>query len=121
MWQILPSVAKHAYDQRLIQLGQVDSVNGPPLPIVKECQIFLVGVPFQAHLQVDQQFTLQIIQKDIVNGTGIGLAVDRTPKIFSMGDNIVVRAYETVRNITGEEYDDLVKRFLKSKASGNFD
>lgn len=115
LWQIIPSVAKHAYDQRLLLLGQVDSLNGPPTPYIKQCQIFLVGVPFQAHLRPDQQFTLGIIQKDMVNGTGIGKAVNRTPKVFSMGDNIEVRAYQTVRNITSEEYADLVKRFLESK------
>lgn len=118
LWQILPNVARHAYDQRLIQLGQVDSVNGPPMPIIKECQIFLVGVPFQTHMAPGQQYTLEIIQKDMVNGTGVGLAVERTPRIFSMGDNIEMQAYQTIRNITDEEYDDLVKRYLDSKNPG---
>lgn len=119
LWQIDPSTAKHAYDQRLVQLGQVDSMNGPPSPIVKQCQIFLVGVPFQTHLRPNQQFTLEIIQQDVLNGTGIGTAVERTPKIFAMGKNVEIRAYQSLRAITDEEYADLVKRFLDSKGGGN--
>ncbi|NYT63474.1 hypothetical protein H0A66_14245 [Alcaligenaceae bacterium] len=118
LWQTIPSVAKHAYDQRLLLLGQIDSINGPPAPSIKQCQIFLVGVPFQTHLRSNQQFALEIIQKDMVNGTGIGKAVERSPKVFAMGDTIEVRAYKTERDITNEEYADLVKRFLDSKGFG---
>ena len=116
LWQVVSDAAKGSYDQRLIQLGQVDSVNGPPGRVIQQCQIFLIGVPFQAHLQPDQQFTLEIIQKDILNGEGIGQSVDRSPTIFSMGDNIEVRAYQAVKSITDDEYEDLVKRFVNRKA-----
>jgi hypothetical protein len=115
LWQIEPAVAKHAYDERMVFLGQVDSINGPPAPVIKQCQIFLVGVPFQSHLGAGQQLTVEIVQKDMVDGTGIGAAVDRSPKIFPMGDNIEVRAYQTTRDITEAEYADLVKRFLNAK------
>jgi len=118
IWQIEPTVTKHAYDQRLIQLGQVDSVNGPPMPAIRQCEIFLVGVPFQAHLSPDQQFTLEVAQKDMISGTGIGAAVGPTPTVFPMGDSIEMRAYQRVRDITDEEYTDLVKRFLNGKGPG---
>lgn len=118
IWQIAPDVTKHAYDQRLIQLGQVDSVNGPPMPAIRQCEIFLVGVPFQAHLRPGQQLTLEIAQKDIISGTGIGAAVGPNPTVFPMGDNIEVRAYQRVRDISDEEYTDLVKRFLNGKGPG---
>lgn len=115
LWQLIPNVAKNAYDSKMVQLGQVDSVNGPPLPIVRECQIFLVAVPFQAHLAPNEQFTLGIIQQDLINGTGIGLTVDRSPKVFVMGDNIEILGYQSSRMITDEEYADLVHRFKESK------
>ena len=35
-----------------------------------------------------------------------------------MGDNIEMRAYQRVRDITDEEYTDLVKRFLNGKEPG---
>ncbi|EJM13793.1 hypothetical protein PMI22_04843 [Pseudomonas sp. GM21] len=118
LWQLVPSIPKHSYDQRLIQLGQVDSVNGPPMPTIRQCEIFLVGVPFQTHMPLGRQSTLEIVQKDMLNGTGIGAAVAPTPKVFSMGDGIEMRAYQTVRDITDEEYADLVKRFLDGKGAG---
>jgi hypothetical protein len=118
IWQIEPSITKHAYDQRLIQLGQIDSVNGPPMLAIRQCEIFLVGVPFQTHMPAGQQSTLEIAQKDMISGTGIGATVGPTPTVFPMGDNIEVRAYQRVRDITDEEYTDLVKRFLNSKGPG---
>ncbi|WP_213939888.1 hypothetical protein [Pseudomonas sp. dw_612] len=118
LWQIEPSIAKHGYDKRLIQLGQVDSVNGPPAPTIRQCEIFVVGAPFQTHMTAGQQSTLEIVQKDMITGTGIGAAVNPTPEIFPMGDGIEMRAYQTVRDITDEEYADLVKRFLDGKGSG---
>lgn len=118
IWQIKPSITKHAYDQRLIQLGQIDSVNGPPMLAIRQCEIFLVGVPFQTHMPPGQQSTLEIAQKDMISGTGIGAAVGPTPTVFPMGDNIEVRAYQRMRDITDEEYTDLVRRFLNGKGPG---
>ncbi|CAI8967515.1 hypothetical protein [Pseudomonas sp. IT-P294] len=115
IWQIEPSITKHAYDQRLIQLGQIDSVNGPPMLAIRQCEIFLVGVPFQTHMPPGQQSTLEVAQKDMISGTGIGAAVGQTPTVFPLGDNIEVRAYQRVRDITDEEYTDLVRRFLNGK------
>ena len=117
LWQILPNVPKYGYDQRMIHMGQVDSVDGPPLPGVKECEIFLVGVPFQSHLSPDQQTTLSIMQRDLLEGTGIGAAVDRQPRVFTMGDGIQVLGFRTHRGISDQEYDDLVKRFRDEKAA----
>lgn len=116
LWQIVPKIGRDSYSQRLIQLGQVDSVNGPPSQAVRQCQIFLVGVPFQRHLAPDQQFTVEIIQKDMVEGTGIGVTVDRNPRVFLMDDGIEIRAYKQTRGITDEEYSDLVRRFQQAKA-----
>lgn len=116
LWQIEASVAKHAYDRRLIPLGQVDSVNGPPSTVVRDCEIFLVGVPFQTHMKQNQQYTLEIIQQDMLNGTGIGAAVDRHPTAFDMGEGVQLLAYQLERNITEQEYQNLVARYLKAKA-----
>jgi putative flippase GtrA len=117
LWQILPTVDRKAYAQRMLRLGQVDSMDGPPVTAVMECEIFLVGVPFQVHLPPDQQSTMGIIQQDMVAGTGIGQAVGREPRIFPMGPGVEVRAYLADRPVTRAEYDDLVRRFLANKAA----
>lgn len=118
LWQIEPSVGKHDFDRRLIPLGQVDSVNGPPSKVVRDCEIFLVGTPFQSHLQKGQQHTLEIIQQDMLTGSGIGAAANRNPRIFEMGEGIQFRAYQLDRTITEDEYQSLVARYLKTKAEG---
>ena len=117
LWQLLPQIAKHAFDARLIPLGQVDSVNGPPSTDVKKCAIFLVAVPFQTHMQPNQQLNLQLIQQDMLTGGGIGAAVSRTPAVFMMDQHIEVRAFKTTRPITELEYEDLVNRFMLAKGT----
>jgi putative flippase GtrA len=115
LWQIIPDVPKNSLDGRLIHLGQVDSANGPPADDIKQCAIALVGVPFQTHLKTGEQYSLKIVQEDLVNGTGIGAAFGRVPKVFFMDDNIKMLAYDQRREITDGEYEDLVKRFLIGK------
>ena len=117
LWQITPEIGRDAYAQRMVRLGQVDSIDGPPVPGLRECGIFLVGVPFQFHLRRDQQFSMEIIQQDLVTGSGIGSAVSRDPEVFRFGDGVEIRAYRTVRQISGQEYDALVQRYLQHKAT----
>jgi hypothetical protein len=117
LWQILPSVPKHAYDNRLIQLGQVDSVNGPPSSDIKQCKIFLVATPFQTHMRPNQQIGLKLIQEDMLHGTGIGAAADRSPLTFAMDGDVNVLAFQTFRDISDSEYADLVNRFLALKGA----
>ncbi len=117
LWQIVPEVKKNSFDGRLVFLGQVDSQNGPPTASIKQCDIALVGLPFQTHLKAGEQFSLQIVQEDIISGTGIGAAFGRVPKVFLMDENTKILAYSRTREITDSEYADLVERFLNGKGS----
>ena len=100
-----------------MRLGQVDSLDGPPVPSLRECGIFLVGVPFQFHLRRDQQYSLEIVQSDIVSGTGIGAAMAPQVEVFPMGEGVELRAYRAARDISREEHEDLVRRYLARKAA----
>ncbi|WP_213876520.1 hypothetical protein [Pseudomonas sp. dw_358] len=114
--QIDPNVKRHEFDTRFVYLAQVDSVDGPPFPSTRECKIFLVADPFQSHLRPEHQSSMRIVQTDILRGEGIGQATHDTGVIFSMGDGIVLRAFEAFRPITDQEYTDLVSRYKKNKA-----
>lgn len=117
LWQLLPEVGRNAYDARMVRLGQVDSLDGPPVPGLTECGVFLVGVPFQYHLRRDQQSSLEIIQSDIVSGTGIGAAMAPEFEAFPMGEGVELRAYRAAREISREEHEGLVRRYLAQKAA----
>lgn len=115
LWQIDPRLSRSAYHQRLIPMAQVDSRDGPPWPTVRQCRIFLVGTPFQTHLASNQQYSLQLMQRDLVDGVGIGRAVSRPPVVFHLENGVTLQAYETARDISPEEYEDLVTRYWKGK------
>jgi hypothetical protein len=118
LWQLVPSIGENGYDARLIPLGQVDSVNGPPSDQIKQCEIMLVGVPFQAHLKPGEQYTLQIIQEDIIHGIGIGKSFQEVPKAFEMDSHTKIVAYQRTQAISENEYADLVRRFWRMKQLG---
>jgi hypothetical protein len=110
LWQVMPMLGKDTFRGRMVLLGEVDSRSGPPGPAVRDCELLLVGVPFQFHLS-GQQRTMEIIQEDVVSGAGIGAAYARDFRSFPMDNGIQLRAYVRTRDLTDAEYAGLVKRF----------
>lgn len=117
LWQVIPNVRK-SFRDRVIPLSQVDSRDGPPPDTIKQCEISLVGVPFQSHLRADEQYTVKIVLEDLIDGTGIGSAYGQPPKVFLMDEHTRILAYERVRMVTDDEYSSLAKRFLHVKGPG---
>ena len=95
----------------------MDSLDGPPVPGLTEYGVFLVGVPFQYHLRRDQQSSLEIIQSDIVSGTGIGAAMAPEVEVSSMGEGVELIDYRTAREISREEHEGLLRRYLAHKGA----
>ncbi len=115
LWQLDPA-ARHAFDGRLVYLGEVDSRDGPPVEGLKLCDLALVGSPFQTHLRGGEQYSVQIVQEDLTNGSGVGAAFERDPMTFVMDEYTKIYAYKRARQIANDEYADLVKRYLEYKA-----
>lgn len=116
LWQLEPAIDKHSFVGRLVYLGEVDSRDGPPVEGIKLCEIALVGTPVQTHLKTSEQHSVQILQEDLVNGSGVGAAFERAPMTFVMDEYTKIHAYKRARLITNDEYADLVKRYLEYKA-----
>lgn len=115
LWQIIPGLQKDSFSGRIIHLGEVDSRDGAPIEAVKSCEIALVGTPLQTHLDPGQQYSVQIVQEDLMGGTGIGAAFDRNAKVFEMDANTKMYAYLRNREVSEVEYADLVDRFRKKR------
>ncbi len=118
LWQVIPSIDRGAWQQRWIGLGQVDTIHGPPSSRLRECQIALVATPFQHHLRPSEQYSLEILQQDLLAGSGIGAAWQRASEVFDMGQGVEVIPFRRVRPISDEEYEDVVQRFLRAKGPG---
>lgn len=118
LWQVIPWIERKAWQQRWISLGQVDTVNGPPSPSVRDCEIALVATPFQRHLRPGEQDSLEILQHELLAGSGIGAAWQRSSPVFDMGDGIEIVPFRRVRPVSDEEYQDLVALFLRTKGPG---
>jgi hypothetical protein len=112
------SFDKRATETRIVALSQVDTMNGPPAPNLRECALALVAVPFQYHLARQEQYTMEIVQQDILSGTGIGAAYQRAGAPIEMGDGIQLIPFRQSRPVSADEYQNLVRRFLKAKGPG---
>lgn len=115
IWQLNPDLDRNALSSRIVIFPEVDSRDGPPSESIKRCDIALVGVPMQLHLVKGEQYNMEILQQDLIQGSGIGAAFDKAPTIFSMDKDIKIFVYNRRRKITDTEYQDLVERFLKVK------
>lgn len=115
LWQILPNVKKNTFSGRHVSLGEVDSVNGAPIEAIRQCDISLVGSPVQTHLRDGEQYSVEIVQQELVDGTGIGAAFSRSSTVFLLDEHTKILAYERTREITDDEYAGLVERFLAGK------
>jgi hypothetical protein len=117
VWQIAPLVPKQSFSGRLVHLGNVDSRDGPPSGAFRQCEIALVGSPLQTHLPDGEQYSVQILQEDLLKGTGVGAAYEKLPEVFVIDNRASVLAYRRTRELTPEEYQDLVRRFTAGKAA----
>jgi hypothetical protein len=115
LWQVIPSIDRKAWQQRWIGLGQVDTAHGPPWPSVRDCEIALVATPFQGHLRKGEQYSLEIIQQELLAGSGIGAAWQRSSPVFDMGEGIEIVPFRRVRPVSDEEYNHIVACFRRAK------
>lgn len=119
LWQVEPFLEKTDFAQRLIQLPQVDSTDGPPSQAMAACEIFLVATPFQTHMRPGEQLNMQLVQQDILAHAGIAAALDPVPvKVFEMSPAIKLLAFQRVGDISMTEFRELVQRFLSAKEGG---
>jgi hypothetical protein len=115
IWQVFPTMVTPDFASRQIHLNQVDSSQGPPGPNIGDCDIALLGLPFQTHLPQMQQFNLQILHDDILSGTGIGTVFGRVPVKFRMSDDVSVLAFQRIHDVSPAIYSDLVYRYRLAK------
>ena len=118
LWQVLPTVRKHAFDSRLVQIGLVDSQHGPPGPALRECDIALVAHPFQSDLRPRQQYALEIVHDELIGRSGIGLAYAGPQASFAMDEGIRLDAFVRQRDLSDVDMELLVRRYLLGKAGG---
>jgi hypothetical protein len=116
-WQIVPAVPKYPFAGRLLNQSQVDSVNGPPTESIRRCDIALVAMPLQTHLERGQQDTVRILQEEITGHFGIGVHYQEMPRRFPLANGVEIIPYRRVSDITLAGYEALVKRYLQMKAS----
>lgn len=118
LWQIYPALERRTFSKRLVWISEVDSADGPPNASIRACNIFLVADPFQHTVARASQFNVELLQRELLSGNGLGEDVDRTPaREWALGADIRVIAYKRIRPTTEARYEELVERYRIGKAS----
>ncbi|MGO9743832.1 MAG: hypothetical protein ACLPN5_20415 [Roseiarcus sp.] len=75
-----------------VKMSDVDTVEGPPSPELKDCAYILTGDPVQTHLVPAYQQTVIVPSREMLDGVGIGSHYRRTGEVFHLekGVNAVV-------------------------------
>lgn len=64
----------------------------------------IVGDPVQTHLGEESQQVFALFARDVLAGTGPGSAYRALPETFELQNDVTVRIYERIRDLTAEEY-----------------
>lgn len=120
LWQIEPSLDRSDLTNRLIVLGEVDSLHGEPSRSLQVCDIALTAVPFQFHLTAREQLSLKSILDDLETTQGIGRSFELVPNAeWRLSSGAVVKAYRRVRPTSDAEFQELLHRYQSQKGSSN--
>ena len=91
LWQLDPVRSPFYADARerpSVTMSDVDTVDGPPNPELKTCAIMLVGDPVQTHLDPDDQQTVVVPAREMLDGDGIGAHYRRTGEVFHLDNGV---------------------------------
>lgn len=118
LWQIEPSLDRGDLSNRLIVLGEVDSVHGEPSRSLQGCDIALAAVPFQFHLTEREQLSLKSILDNLETTQGIGRSFELVRNAeWRLSSGAVVKAYRRVRQTSDAEFQELLDRYHSQKGS----
>jgi hypothetical protein len=99
-----------------VAMSDVDTVEGPPAPGLKDCAFLLVGDPVQTHLDPAYQQTVIVPSREMLDGDGIGAHYARTGEAFRLENGVTAVVFKRVTPLTDEDVAALAKRWEAARA-----
>lgn len=121
LWQLAPAQAPlppPGAPRLVVQMSDVDTVEGAPNPDMKSCGVMIVGSPIQTHLVPDDQMTVILPAREVLSGQGIGAHFLRTGEVFHFENGVDGIVFERTTELTDDDMKALDARWLDARQEG---
>ena len=98
-----------------VGMTDVDTVDGPPTPKMKDCAVMIVGDPVQTHVIPSYQLTVTLPSQEMLEGTGIGARYRRTGEVFVLENGVKAVVFEQISPLTDAEMATLAERWRAAR------
>jgi len=98
-----------------VQMSDVDTVQGPPVPELKDCAYILVGDPVQTHLIPSYQQTVIVPSQEMLSGQGIGAHFRRVGEVFALENGVSAVVFERASPLSDDDMAALVARWRAAR------
>jgi hypothetical protein len=121
LWQLKAdrSPLKRPGEATSVAMTDVDDVDGPPNPQIKDCAAIIVGDPVQTHVIPTHQLTVTLPAGEILRGTGIGAHYRATGEVFALDHGVRARVFERVTPLDDADMQALAERWREARAAAN--
>ena len=104
-----------------VAMTDVDDVDGPPNPDIKDCATIIVGDPVQTHVIPSHQLTVTLPATEVLTGTGLGAHFRATGDIFALDHGVRARVFERTQPLTDADMEGLATRWRAARAAEGAD
>jgi len=99
-----------------VAMTDVDTVDGPPNPAMKDCAVMIVGDPVQTHVIPSYQLTVTLPSREMLEGVGIGAHYRRTGEIFHLEHGVSAVVFAQTSPLSAADMQALAGRWRAARA-----
>jgi hypothetical protein len=100
-----------------VAMTDVDTVDGPPSPAMKDCAVMIVGDPVQTHVIPSYQLTVTLPAREMLEGVGIGAHYRRMGEAFHLEHGVTAAVFERTSPLSDADMDALAARWRAARAA----
>jgi hypothetical protein len=117
LWQLKPGQSPLARGRETsVGMTDVDTVDGPPTPKMKDCAVMIVGDPVQTHVIPSYQLTVTLPSQELLDGAGIGAHFRRTGEVFALEHGVKAVVFEQTSPLSDADMAALAERWRAARA-----
>jgi hypothetical protein len=120
LWQLRPERGPSRRELG-VTMPDVDTVDGPPAPGLKDCAIIIVGDPIQTHLDPDYQQTVIVPSREMLTGRGMGGKFRRTGEVFHLEKGVSAVVFKRIAPLDDSDIAGLQARWRAARETLGFD
>jgi hypothetical protein len=119
LWQLRPERGPSRRELG-VTMPDVDTVEGPPGAVLKDCAIMIAGDPVQTHLDPNYQQTVIVPSREMLMGQGIGAKYRRTGEVFHLENGVSAVVFERLAPLDDADIAALQARWRAARAALGF-